>query len=130
MVHGPVYINDAHAGLDGNLSGLIIDRDDPVHGAHVKEGLTVIERQVSVAPTGSARTNGHVVPAAIGQGFTALFQGGGAGDKGARANGANQRGQFLPLHEVRVGLVVRIHFRAPVPQLLSGANCRRGSDTG
>ena len=87
---GLVNIDDSHAGFNGDLSAFFIDFYDAVHGAHVKQRLAVIECQVAVAPSGPASANRHVAPAAVGQGFAALFQGCWARNKGARANRADQ----------------------------------------
>jgi hypothetical protein len=90
VVDGLVDIDDSQAGLDGNLRGILIESYDPVHGAHLEEGLAVVERKIPVTAPGPARADGHVMLPAIGQSLAALFDCRWAGDKGARSDGANQ----------------------------------------
>ena len=85
-----VDIDEPHAGLDSDLGGFLVEFDDPVHGAHIEEGVAVVEREVPVAAPGPACADGHVVLPAVGQRFAALLDRRWAGDKGARADGANQ----------------------------------------
>ena len=85
-----VDIDDSHAGFDGDLCGFFVEGYDPVHGAHVKEGLAIVERQVAVSSSGPSRADGHVVLPAVSKRLAALFQCRWAGDKGARSDGADQ----------------------------------------
>ena len=85
-----VDIDQAHAGFDGDLGGLLVELDDPVHGAHIEEGLAVVECKVPVAAPGPTCADGHVVPPAVGQRLAALFDRRWKGDKGVRSDGANQ----------------------------------------
>ena len=85
-----VDIDESHAGLDGDLGGLLVEFDDPVHGAHIEKGVAVVERKVPVAAPGPACADGHVVLPAVGQCLAALFDRRWVGDKGMRSDGANQ----------------------------------------
>ncbi len=85
-----VDIDESHAGLDSDLGGFLVEFDDPVHGAHIEKGVAVVEREVPVAAPGPAGADGHVVLPAVGQRLAALLDRRGAGDKGMRADGANQ----------------------------------------
>ncbi len=85
-----VDIDESRAGLDRDLRGLLVELEDPVHGAHVEQGVAVVERKVPVAAPGPACADGHVVLPAVGQRLAALFDRRWAGDKGARSDGANQ----------------------------------------
>ena len=85
-----VDIDESRAGLDGDLRGRLVELEDPVHGAHVKQGVAVVERKIPVAAPGPPRADGHAVLSAVGQRLAALFDRRWAGDKGPRSDGANQ----------------------------------------
>ena len=90
MVDRLINIDDSDAGLHGDLGGLLVEIEDPVHGAHVEQRVAVVERKVPVTAPGPARANGHAVLTTVGQRFTALFDRLWAGDKGTCPQGANQ----------------------------------------
>ena len=48
-----VDVDESRAGLDGDLRALLVELEDPVHAAHVEQGVAVVERQVPVAAAGA-----------------------------------------------------------------------------
>ena len=96
-----VDLDQARAGLDGDLCLLLIEVEDAVHLAHVEDGVAAVEGEVAVAPSAAAGADGHVPPAAVVDGLAALVQRGGAGHKRPGAQRSDQRADLAPLHEIR-----------------------------
>ncbi len=80
---------------------VLVEVEDPVHGAHVEHHLAVVERQVAVVASGASGADGQRVLPAVGENLAALVNRGRAGYQGPGPDRADQGVDLLPFQEGR-----------------------------